>query len=82
MNSDDATSYPHEVSTRLSVSDTELSKEPKPDNAQVLARAIVFSSLLLAGAIVFAAVAATGVDWFYPTLLFVAATYVVWQRFF
>jgi hypothetical protein len=47
-----------------------------------LSRAIVLASMILAGAAILCVVLVTDADWFYPTVFFGLAAFVVWQRYF
>lgn len=56
-------------------------KEPPAPASPTLAEAIIVGSVVLAGVLIFAIVATTKVDWFFPTLGYVLIVFVVWQRF-
>ncbi len=48
----------------------------------ILARSIVFSSLVVAGVATFAIVAIFHVNWFYPYVAFGLTVFFAWQKFF
>jgi hypothetical protein len=51
------------------------------NNSEMLARSIFFGSLLISGSVLFFAVAAFKVDWFAPSMIFLVAVVLGWDRF-
>jgi len=57
-------------------------ESPRGETAKIIGEVAVFCSLSLLGGVLFAVVAFTNINWFYPTLFYGAVVYVAGQRYF
>ncbi len=63
------------------ISENSEKTKDKPQKYHILAKSIVFSSLVILGGITMSVIAFANVDWFYPIVFFGIAAFIAWNNY-